>query len=222
MLENEAGTDVLMFPLLRVFDDASLNHLDYQFVGETVVEGKAVIRDLGLYVWCAPRFVFKRALMENQWLFFPIGLLHEDEYFGPVLVYLAKSVHVYDGHIYNRLIHAGSIMTSVSIRSSYDTVAIHHFLMDFMDKVVETCDREWFRRHCFDQLYTSYSINWDRIGTPEFSRFARKNGVYVWRQWRFIHREASFKRKMGRLFYFTLPGLRRRMMQKYSRRKRSI
>ena len=214
MLNDNVGTDVLMFPLLRVYDDDSLNCLDYQFVGETVVEGKSIIRDLGLYVWCAPRYVFRRSLMKNRWLFFPIGLLHEDEYFCPVLVYLAKSLHVCDRHIYCRLIHSGSIMTTISVRSSYDTVAIHHFLMDFMDKVVKTGDREWFRRHCFEQLNTSYSFNRHLIGTPEFDRFAYKKGYYVWRHWCATHQGASFKHKIGRLFYFVLPGIRQHVMEK--------
>ncbi len=216
MLDENVGTDVLMFPLLRVYDDASLNCHDYQFVGDIVVEGKAVIRDLVLYVWCAPRFVFKHALLNNRWLFFPTGLLHEDEYFCPVLVYLAKSVHVYDEHIYCRLIRPGSIMTTLSVRSSYDTVAIHRLLISFLENVVSASDKKWFRHHCFDQLFTSYTFNKHLIGTAEFNRFGRKEGFYIWRQWLLTHRESSFKTKVGRLFFFMMPGVRQRLIGRWT------
>ena len=214
MIMDNPGNDVLMFPLLRVYDDASLNRLDYQFVGDVVIEGKAVIQDLDLYVWCAPRFVFKHSLLDNRWLFFPIGLLHEDEYFGPVLVYLAKSVHVYDEHIYCRLIRPGSIMTTLSVRSSYDTVAIHRLLISFLENAVCVSDKEWFRHHCFNQLFTSYTFNKHLFGTAEFNRFGRKEGFYVWRQWLLTHRESPFKNKVGRLFFFTMPGVRQRLMER--------
>ena len=217
MLDQNVGTDVLMFPLLRVYDDVSLNHLDYQFNGRVLVEGKAVIRDLSLYVWCAPRYVFRRSLMENRYLFFPLGLLHEDEYFGPVLMYLAKRVCVYDQHIYCRLIRPGSIMTTLSVRSSFDTVSIHRLLMEFMKAVVDVSDREWFRSHCFNQLMTSYSFNEKYFGVSEFNRFVRKNGFYVWKEWLAVNREKSLGKKIKRAVFFLFPGMRKSCLRLFQK-----
>ena len=73
LLKDRPSADVLMFPLQWTYDDASKNHLDYRIDGEQVINGKGVLRDLRLPVWASQRFVLKRTLMDNQWLFFPEG-----------------------------------------------------------------------------------------------------------------------------------------------------
>lgn len=219
LLEDRLDADVLMFPLQRIFaDDESKNHLDYQFSGETRVSGVEVMRDLGLYVWCVPRFVFKRSLTEDSRLFFPLGLLHEDEYYGPVLLCLAKWVYVFDFPIYLRLIHSDSIMTTIQVRSSYDIVTIHKMLIDFMENSLPSAEWSWFRKQCMDQLETSYVFNKHNFESPEFNRFAFRNGFFVWREWLFVNRDKPLRRKFGRLFYFLMPGLRKRYSEWMDRR----
>lgn len=219
LLGERPDVDVLMFPLKRIIEaDPSRNHLDYQYSGEVRVTGIEVMRDLKLYVWCAQRYVFKCSLMGSPWLFFPLGRLHEDEYFGPVLLCLANRVSVFDYPVYMHLIRPGSIMTTLNVRSSYDIVAVHRLLIKFMKKNLPASEWSWFREQCMDQLETSYSYNKRYFGTPEFKRFSRREGFYVWRQWKTVHRDRSMRNKMGRLFYYLFP-VRRKKYSDYMRRR---
>lgn len=215
LLEERPGVDALMFPLKRIIEaDPAKNHLDYQFSGEALITGIEVMRDLKLYVWCAQCYVFKRSLMDNPWLFFPLGRLHEDEYFGPVLLCLAKKVCVFDYPVYLHRIRPGSIMTTLNVRSSYDIVAVHKLLIKFMKKNLPSSEWPWFKEQGMVQLETSYSYNKRYFRTPGFKRFARRNGFYVWKEWKAVHRDQSVRKKMGRLFFYLSPALRK----KYSSR----
>ena len=119
LLKDRPNADVLMFPLQWTYEDASKNHLDYRIDGEQTISGKEVLRDLRLPVWASQRFVLKRSLMESHWLFFPEGLIHQDEYFGPVLMYLADTVRVFDNMVYYYRIRPGSITTSSLLQGLY-------------------------------------------------------------------------------------------------------
>jgi len=205
-LEERPEAEVLMFPLLWMYGDVSKNHLDYQLDGEKVVNGKDVIRFLGLPVWASQRFVFKRKLSDHPRLFFPDALLHEDEYFGPVLLCLASEVHVMTEPVYVYRIHSGSITSTPQVRSSYSMVTIHKMLMQFMEETLSPEDKGWFRSYCCHRLLNSYVKMAHGFGTRSFNRFIRTHGPYVWRQWLEANPDASLKRKCGRLVYFSMPG----------------
>lgn len=214
LLKERPDADVLMFPLQHiVVADPSKNRLDYQFSGETAVSGIEVMRDLGLYIWCAPRFVFKRSFTKDDRLFFPLGMLHEDEYFCPVLMYLSSRVYIFDWPVYNRYLRPGSIMTTIGVRSAYDTVSIHRLLIQFMERNLPHSEWSWFRRQSMDQLETSYSFNKKNFGSSEFKRFACREGFYVWREWLPVNRDKTLRRKFGQLFFYLMPDLK----TKYSR-----
>ena len=208
LLEERKDADVLMFPLLRVEEDASGNWLDLDVDGERVVEGRKVIKELGLSVSTSQRFVLKRSLTDNPWLFFPAGLIHEDEYFGPVLMCLAKCVHILSEPVYcHTCYRPGSIMSSLSVRSSYDMVSVHQLLMRFMESNLDPEDHPWFRSYAFRRLLKSYSRSVRNCGASEINRFVRQHGRYVWDQWRRANPEAPLRKKAGRFLYFTKPAL---------------
>lgn len=210
-LARNPGVDVLMFPLKWVYEDGTKDHLDYAIKDEKVVLGKTIIRDLGLPAWAAQRYVFKRSLIGNGSLRFPQGLLHEDEYFGPVLLYLAETVCVLRDPVYQYRIRQGSIMTSKAARSWYDMVSIHGELIRFLEKDVDPEDKTWFRTYCFNRLLPLYKKDIRFFETPEFGRFARKRGFYVWRQWLKAYPGKSLRNRFGRLFFFMFPAVRRRV-----------
>lgn len=210
-LEKRPDASVLMFPIRWIQTDGSMEKQDFEVEEELVVDGKAVLRDLHLPLWIAPRFVIRRSLTENEWVFFPAGLLHEDEYFGPALIYLAERVYVLKEPLYNYVQRSGSIITSRKIRSAYDFVSIHKCLIRFMDEVLDPHDKEWFRPYCLDRLLSVYRRFSDQLGSPEFKRFARTNGLYVWREWKTVYRDVSLKWKLGRLCFFVFPALKQRL-----------
>lgn len=204
LIAEKPGVDVLMFPLKWVYEDAVKDRLDYKVYEEQVVIGKSIIRNLGLPVWASTRFVFRRSLEKNEWLLFPKGLIHEDEYFGLVLMYLSETVLILKDPVYYYHIRSKSITSSRTIRSAYDMVSIHKQLMRFLEKGVDSDDREWFRQVCFSRLQKLYS-NKSQFRPSEFSRFALSEGFYVWHQWLKAYLGKSPKNRIGRLFYFVLP-----------------
>ena len=90
-------------------------------------------------------------------------------------------------------------MTSLTVRSLDDMVAVHRLEMRFMKAVLDPSDYAWFRSYCFQQLMVSYA----RIPRSGICR----KGPYVWKAWKTVSPGKSLKNKLGRWFYFTLPGL---------------
>ena len=212
LLEERPEVDVLLFPYLNVYADPSENHLSYCLDEDKVMSGREVIRDSGLPLYSVVRFVLRRSLMDSEYLYFPLGLLHEDLYFGPVLFYLAKKVLLLRDYVYVRIHREGSIMSTRSIRSSYDVVRIHRMLMRFKEKAVDPADWTWFQSYCLDQLMYSYRMWADSYDERGFWLFACTNGFYVWRQWDKVYPSSPLHKKAGRLFYFLLPRVRTRLL----------
>ena len=207
LLAEKPGVDLLMFPLKWVYEDATKDRLDYKVNEEIVVVGKSVIRDLGLPIWASQRFVFRRSFEKNEWLYFPKELIHEDEYFGPILMYLSEAVLILKDPVYFYRIRPESIISSRTIRSAYDMVSVHKQLVRFIEKGVDSDDREWFRQFCFSRLQSIYSNKY-QFSPSDFCRFAFRKGFYVWHQWLKSFPGKSTRNKAGRLFYFVMPGLK--------------
>ena len=210
----EQRPDVLMFPLRWVYEGETPERLDFEIDGKIAVSGKDVLRDLCLPVWAVPRFVIKRTLMDNKWLFFPKGVIHEDDYFGPVLMFIAKRVYVLDYEVYCYRVRQGSLMMSLSVKSSYSLVSIHKLLMQFMDETMSIEDQQWFKPCCCRLLLLGYQRCTHLFGSSEFNQFVRENRSYVWRQWLSVNRERPLINKMGRWFYLMMPGVRQKLFGK--------
>lgn len=214
LLEERKGADVLMFPVLRVSDDRSRDYVDFEVDGVISLVGKDAMAD-GVVPKCpAFRFVLRKSLTDNEWLFFPSGLIHEDEYFGPVLMTLAERVDILPDYVYVHHQRSGSIMTSLTVRSCYDRVSIYRLLIKYMENAMDPSDWMWFRQYCVGRLVASYTSCPQFYGTPEFSRFVHSSGLYIWNQWRKAYPEASIKKKAGRLFFFAMPNVRGRILGK--------
>ena len=136
----------------------------------------------------------------------------EDIYFNAVLLCLAKRIHVLTDFVYYYRIRKGSIMTSLTLSSIFDRASIHRLLMTFKKQMLSPADYSWFEEYCFRRLLYCYTLFPHSYGEPEFKRFVRSNGFYVWRHWLAINRGASLKKKIGRLFFFRMPGLRQRLL----------
>ena len=123
LLKERKDAEVLMFPIKRT---GSLQFRDDPpFIDDNTmeVEGKVAMRDLKVPTCPCFRFIVKKSLTENQWLFFPAGLIHEDEYFGPVLLTLTARLVIIPTVLYVHLIRPGSIMTSLTTRTTTSPAA---------------------------------------------------------------------------------------------------
>lgn len=195
LLEDRPGVDVLMFPLVRT--DGEDFPLDYRIDGEMRMEGKDIVKNPALPEWSAPRYVLKRSLMENPWVRFPKGLIHEDNYIGIVLLYLAKDVRVMKDPVYIHLIRPGSVMMSLTKKSSYDMVAIHRLLRRFMKEVMDPSEWDWLRKYSFKLLEFCN----DRFPVSGLG----KKGLYLWCAWKEAYPESSWKTKVKRFLFFSMP-----------------
>ena len=214
LLKERQGVEVLFFPFIVadggiVQDDRPTPFIDR----EQTVSGITFIKDLYLLPWEPMHLVIKRSLMNNPWLFFPLGLLHEDVYFGSVLMIFVTSVCLIPEPVYvyfkNR---PGSTMSSHAVRSAYDRVSVHQKLMEFMEKELDPSDYGWYRRFCLISLIAAYTRNEYIWGTAAFKQFAFRKGPYVWTQWRKAYPDTSFKNRVGRLFFFMRPSLHARLI----------
>lgn len=207
LLGERPEAEVLMFPLRWEYEDSMNQEVDYEMDGEKTVEGMDLIRKLGIRIMGTQRFVIKRTMLNDSRLFFPKGLLFEDVYFNLVLICLAKRVHVFPYPIYHYLVRNRSIMTSLTIRSAYDMVAIHQLVMQFKERSLPQQDWTWVERYAIPHLMMGYTRVSSLYGTPEFNRFVRANGLYVWRQWLKVYPDRPLKHKLGRLFFCMMPSL---------------
>ena len=168
------------------------------------MEGKDVLMSDLLPIWAAPRYIIKRSLFDNPHLFFPMGLLHEDEYFGRVLLMLAKDVSIYEKPLYNYRQRAFSIMKTISIRSSYDIVTIYDQLIQFASSLPEE-ERKKFTFHCQRLLVKSYTINRDKWASPEFKEFKRQKRTHLISEYIRMKKTYSFKELFFLLFLTIAP-----------------
>lgn len=178
ILHQQDVASVLMTPILRYDEDPSGDGVpDYVIESPQSMEGKQVLVN-GFPTWTAMRYVIRHSLFDDGRLYFPENLLHEDEYFGPVLLMLAGKVLVHDKSFYHHRMRPGSIMQSISIRSSYDLLAVYDHLKTFSASLPKS-DRRWFLTLSQRMLPYCYRINEDRWDTPEFKRFKRKKGPFI-------------------------------------------
>ncbi len=197
LLRSHSDAEVLMFPLLR--KNGEEVHLDYQLEGERRMDGKDIVKNPKLPEWTVARYVLKRSMMENPWVFFPKGLIHEDDYFGAVMLWLANDVRVMPDPVYfHKIDRPGSIMNTLTRRSLRDMVSIHRIWMPFMQEVVDPSEWTWFRTYAFKKLMYC----WDSFPRRRFSR----EGLYLWKAWKEIHPDSTWKTTVKGLISFLSPA----------------
>ena len=144
-------------------------------------------------------------------MYFPKDRVFEDDYFGLVLICIADKVAVLNGHVYIYSRRPESIMNTLTVRASYDIVANHRALIDFMRHELNPSDYPWFELYCCKQLVKSYSFNSRYFGSSAFNQFLFKNRFYVWKQWKNTHLKTSGRAYLGRFFYYMMPAMRQHL-----------
>lgn len=213
LLEERPGVEVLMTPLLRKdprYPDQGC--LDYRIDQERALCGKEafLLGILPSFGWIM-RFVINRSfLISNYWLRFPVGLLHEDTYFGAVLMYSAKCVSILTEPIYEyRVFRPGSIVSSPKMERTRSHLEVYRRLKVFMAKRVDPNDRDWFQAYCFNIIAKCYDAR--LFNDKGFKAFTQNNGEYLYRQWKGIHPNASVITRIGRRLFYRNPKLYRKI-----------
>lgn len=178
LIQAPDAPSVIMTPIRRKDAKTDNLYLDYELEAPRLMDGPDVLLNGEFPSWTASRFITRRALFKNEWLGFPPGLLHEDEYFGAALLMIAERVLVYDQELYKHRIRPGSIMQSISVRSSYDYVSNYALLKAFSETLPDK-RKDAFLKHVQRLLPYSYSVNEKIWKTPGFRRFKRKKGPFI-------------------------------------------
>lgn len=177
LIQAPDAPSVIMTPIRWMEEDGRVS-FDYTIDHPLLMAGKDVLFAPCFPQWLASRYLISRSMFDNKSLYFPQGLIHEDEYFGSVLLMLADKVLVCDKSFLNHRIRPGSIMQTISIRSSYDCISNYEQLKAF-SKELPQAEQRPFLRHAQRLLHLSYATNEKNWNTPEFRRFKRKKGPYI-------------------------------------------
>ena len=197
--------DVLITPLHWRFPDSAKDYVDINLTESSSCVGRKCLVN-AIPAGAVQRFIFRRRLFENKWLYFPLNTLHEDEYFGRVLSYSADSVYVLVESLYNYRQRENSIMSNVTIKSGYDLVDIYRLLTLFLTQEVDIKDRQWFRRSIFrDVLIGSYYRCVSLLGKPEFNKFILKYRWYIVVEYIKSKPSKSFKKILGDICFILFP-----------------
>ena len=196
---------VIMTPIRRPDPKTGALFLDYEIDAPRLMEGMDVFLDNRFPKWSASRYILRRNLFDDPRLFFPKGLLHEDEYFGAVLQMLAGKVLVHDKVFFIHRIRPESIMQTISIRSSYDYVSNYALLKAFSE-TLPASQKDMCLRQVQRLLPYSYTVNERIWRTPAFRRFKRRKGPYIVFELLRSGRLHTFRELAALLFYIVAPS----------------
>lgn len=209
---SQESNYVISFPLNIV--ESSGSHLDYIY-HDGVFKTKAFMYS-PCFCYSAVRYVIPRQLFDNQNLFFPKGLLHEDIYFCLVLSYLAKGIRVMNGLFYNYRFRNGSIMRSIGEKNINDMVANYKLVKSFRTDNVAKEDKAWFMHIAFcSVLLRCYDYAWASQNRILFGYVVRKYRFYFVKEYLLFYQRVFRKELVGDLLFILFPDLYMRFLPEY-------
>lgn len=217
-LEKDASINMIAAPLFVFFETSGKGYCEYQEPG--CISGKECLSKVPPLI--SPcHFIFRRALLENQWLFFPKGIRFEDEYFSRVLQYLAGTISVLREPLYAYRQHASSFMNSAPVSASADMVASYRYLKDFAEKGAAPSDKGWFSANILSLILDTHTRHQQDFHTSEFRAFRKKNGEYIKKEFRHNFRHLSQKDRILGVLLLWYPALYKTVIKWYHAHKQA-
>lgn len=212
LIDEWEDIPVLMSPIRWHKRESEPGNDDFLIEKTRVMNGKEILK--GQFpVWLAQRYVIRRSLFNDNRLYFPNNIIHEDEYFGSVLLMLTEKILVNNRPFYHYWIRSGSIMQSKSIRSSYDLLSVYTHLKAFSETIPEP-DKTWFLSRSQKYLVESYLISEKIWDTPGFHRFKKEKASYIIAEFLKNARNYSFRELANLLFLVLAPNTFRKCFPK--------
>lgn len=217
-LEKDASINMIAAPLYVFYEDSGKGYCGYQ--EPECISGKECLSKVPPLI--SPcHFIFRRVLLENQWLFFPKGIRFEDEYFSRVLQYLAGTISVLKEPLYAYRQHASSFMNSAPVSASADMVASYRYLKDFAEKGAAPSDKGWFSANILSLLLETHTRHQQDFHTTEFCAFRKKYGAYIKKEFIRNAHSLSYKDKLLGFLLLWYPSLYKTVMNWHFSRKTS-
>lgn len=172
ILSSKPGYSVYTMPLLWTSQEYC--RADYTLDREQAFTGRELLRS-PYPLWAIQRHVIQREILDNETIFFPKGLLHEDEYYYRALLYQAPKVFLMKDSLYYYRQRADSIMGTKSVRSCDDIVSVYRLLRTFLEKMVRKEDYKWFQQDIVSLLLRCYKDSFTLAGPggPDFRKRTR-------------------------------------------------
>jgi glycosyltransferase involved in cell wall biosynthesis len=129
---------------------------DSEFTGNTILAVIDNHAETGVelacssFAHCAPYYLIRKELLDNNKLRFTEGILHEDSLFTPIMITLCNRVLRYNAPVYHHLQRDGSITHSVSPKRIYDMIYVIRELISYGESLPETIRWKWGR--CIAQI----------------------------------------------------------------------
>ena len=182
VLEQEQS-DILGFGLTKISDDNSIIGFEspflkqkyYSMYGYTYL-GRSLYNKINIGV--VQRYLYRKRFLEEESLFFYPGIWYEDDQFSVRAFYFAKKIKIIDMNIYRYLIRkSGNIMSTVSMKSIYDSEKIIQSWLDFI-KENSLCYKD--KTIFYDAIseYCFYIFSFRKYGLLEYNAFYSKKGKY--------------------------------------------
>lgn len=182
IVKNE-NSDILGFGLTRINEAGSfictespfLKKKYYSLYGK-MCSGKYLYHKINIGL--VQRYVYCHSFLEKNSLSFYPGIWYEDEQFSVRAFFFAKNVKIINLNIYRYLVRSnGNIMSSVSMKSVYDSETIIKSWHDFSkENALNYKDKAIF----YDAIseYCFYIYSFRKIGIPAYQNFMAKYGSY--------------------------------------------
>lgn len=180
-IDKEPDADVFASFLKEFYeDDQTYKVRDY--AGQLKFSGFEYLKKR-LPMGAIQRFIYKKVFLIDNHLRFIPGILHEDGVFGYMMLYKANMVKIIDTPVYvYRLRSAGSIMSTITVRSAYDLTTAHKTLMGWMDKNVIDADKPMFQYLTFGLIKSLLNFCKNIIKTEEYRNYLIENKSYIKKQ----------------------------------------
>lgn len=222
IINHYQDVDVFVTPMCLVTDAGKQIGLTNAFNSCFTTSGKALLKDKGLFLTGLPHFIVKHSLFENKWLFFPVGVRYEDEYFARVLKYMDGQFMVLDKPLYYYRQWEGSYMNTVQVGSMQDIISIYEYLDRYAFTAVSAHDMPWFRNNIMSFLLESYTRCSNSFGSKEFEDFRKNNEGFIQGEWLKYRQYFTVKdRILGRILLAN-PLLYRFLIHVNNRRKQLL
>ncbi|MBO5805173.1 MAG: glycosyltransferase [Bacteroidales bacterium] len=203
---DKQNVDVCCFPLLWVYN-IDKQYVDLQIDSIVSLTGKQYIKRRYFPLWGAPRFIIKRSLIQQNHIYFPKSLLHEDEYFGRVLMYYATNVLLLPTPIYYYRQRELSIVHSGNIKSIYDMIKICTLLENFINEKVKGEDFKFMKSDLSDLLYGTFIKAYKDYDKVDYLKFEQLHKKYAKRYFYNNLRYFDFKHKVRSIVFCIYPKL---------------
>lgn len=182
LLDNESS-DILGFDLTKINETGDIICVEspflkakYKSLYDKLCLGKFFYHKINIGV--VQRYIYYRNfLVENHLIFYP-GIWYEDEQFSVRAFFLAKNVKIMNINIYCYLVRSsGNIMSSVSMKSIYDSETIIKSWLDFTsENALKNKDKAIF----YDAIseYCFYIFSFRKFRILEYQNYIKKYGMY--------------------------------------------